>query len=39
MNFADTNWLEALYFESPEAEQQARESTSLVVGRHADSNV
>jgi predicted nucleic acid-binding protein len=28
MNFADTNWLEALYFESPEAEQQARESTA-----------
>jgi predicted nucleic acid-binding protein len=26
MNFADTNWLEALYFESPEPEQQARES-------------
>lgn len=25
MNFADTNWLEALYFESPEPEQQARE--------------
>src|SRR5438045_1688912 len=28
MNFADTNWLEALYFESPEPEQQARESTA-----------
>jgi predicted nucleic acid-binding protein len=27
MNFADTNWLEALYFESPDAEQQAREAT------------
>jgi predicted nucleic acid-binding protein len=27
MNFADTNWLEALYFESPMAEQQAREAT------------
>jgi predicted nucleic acid-binding protein len=28
MNFADTNWLEALYFESPQPEQQARESTA-----------
>ncbi|MBM3839215.1 MAG: type II toxin-antitoxin system VapC family toxin [Verrucomicrobia bacterium] len=28
MNFADTNWLEALYFESPEPEQQAREATA-----------
>jgi predicted nucleic acid-binding protein len=28
MNFADTNWLEALYFESPEPEQQIRESTA-----------
>jgi predicted nucleic acid-binding protein len=28
MNFADTNWLEALYFESPESEQQAREVTA-----------
>jgi len=28
MNFADTNWLEALYFESPDLEQQARESTA-----------
>ena len=28
MNFADTNWLEALYFESPEPEQQVRESTA-----------
>jgi predicted nucleic acid-binding protein len=28
MNFADTNWLEALYFESPESEQRAREATA-----------
>ena len=28
MNFADTNWLEALYFDSPEPEQQARERTA-----------
>jgi predicted nucleic acid-binding protein len=28
MNFADTNWLEALYFESPEPDQQAREATA-----------
>jgi predicted nucleic acid-binding protein len=28
MNFADTNWLEALYFESPEPAQQTRESTT-----------
>jgi len=28
MNFADTNWLEALYFESPDAQQQARERTA-----------
>lgn len=28
MNFADTNWLEALYFESPDAEQQSREATA-----------
>src|ERR1041385_9021201 len=28
MNFADTNWLEALYFESPDTEQQAREATA-----------
>jgi predicted nucleic acid-binding protein len=28
VNFADTNWLEALYFESPEPEQQVRESTA-----------
>lgn len=27
MNFADTNWLEALYFESPDPEQQNREAT------------
>jgi predicted nucleic acid-binding protein len=27
MNFADTNWLEALYFESPYPEQQKREVT------------
>ena len=27
MNFADTNWLEALYFESPDPEQQQREAT------------
>ena len=27
MNFADTNWLEALYFESPEPDQRAREAT------------
>jgi predicted nucleic acid-binding protein len=27
MNFADTNWLEALYFESPDSEQHAREAT------------
>jgi predicted nucleic acid-binding protein len=26
MKFADTNWLEALYFESPEKEQQKREA-------------
>jgi predicted nucleic acid-binding protein len=26
MNFADTNWLEALYFESPDPEQQKREA-------------
>jgi hypothetical protein len=26
MNFADTNWLEAIYFESPEPEQQKREA-------------
>jgi predicted nucleic acid-binding protein len=26
MNFADTNWLEALYFESPEPAQQKREA-------------
>src|SRR5579862_5548469 len=28
MNFADTNWLEALYFESPEAAQAGREETA-----------
>lgn len=28
MNFADTNWLEALYFESLDPEQQGRESTA-----------
>jgi predicted nucleic acid-binding protein len=28
MNFADTNWLEALYFESLEPDQQAREVTA-----------
>ena len=28
MNFADTNWLEALYFESPDPGQQAREATA-----------
>jgi predicted nucleic acid-binding protein len=27
MNFADTNWLEALYFESPDPAQQKREDT------------
>lgn len=27
MNFADTNWLEALYFESPDPGQQEREAT------------
>jgi hypothetical protein len=27
MNFADRNWLEALYFESPDSAQQARELT------------
>jgi hypothetical protein len=27
MNFADTNWLEALYFEAPDPEQQKREAT------------
>ncbi|HEV8544460.1 MAG TPA: type II toxin-antitoxin system VapC family toxin [Verrucomicrobiae bacterium] len=27
MIFADTNWLEALYFESPNPEQQLREAT------------
>lgn len=27
MNFADTNWLEALYFESPNPDQQARQAT------------
>jgi predicted nucleic acid-binding protein len=26
MNFADTNWLEALYFESPDSDQLAREA-------------
>jgi predicted nucleic acid-binding protein len=26
MNFADTNWLEALYFESPDSDQQRREA-------------
>lgn len=26
MNFADTNWLEALYFESPNPDQQKREA-------------
>ena len=26
MNFADTNWLEAIYFESPDAEQRKREA-------------
>ena len=28
MNFADTNWLEALYFESQEPEQQLRAATA-----------
>ena len=28
MNFADTNWLEALYFESPDPVQQKRETTA-----------
>jgi predicted nucleic acid-binding protein len=28
MNFADTNWLEALYFESPDPDQQKREATA-----------
>ena len=27
MNFADTNWLEALYFHSPDRHQEAREAT------------
>lgn len=27
MNFADTNWLEALYFESPDPQQRKREAT------------
>lgn len=27
MSFADTNWLEALYFDSPDPHQQSREAT------------